>query len=812
MSKLVILNLGKGNIQEGIDRGMVKNQPFGVIAQIYERRENVNLFSIQFTGSLPAAPELTELYRRWQILYNLLYDSLIPNLSWRQELEEDAEIEIESGDVTNISSIEFNKLCEELKNQINIWLNSKTFANIEQKLRTKLHHTEEIQVVIQTDLDELRRLPWNLWDFFEDYPRAVLCLSNPNFESIETIPKPTSNKIRILAILGNSENIDIQEDKIILENLTGAETTFLVEPQRQELDLQLWDEKGWDILFFAGHSSSQINGETGQIYINDHDSLTIEQLKNGLKAAISRGLRLAIFNSCDGLGLATQLASLHIPQIIIMREPVPDLVAQRFLKFFLSAFSKYKSFYLAVREAGEKLQGLEAEFPCASWLPVICQNPTETPLNWSNITQKAKISNYPPLPPRRILPIILSTSLAIATVIMGIRSLGFLQTWELAAFDSMMRSRPLEGKDDRILIIEITEKDVQNQDPLLRGGGSLSDKALSKLVNKLEQYNPRLIGLDIYRENPVKEEYPFLAKWIKTSPKFIGVCKVSEGEDDPGVPSPPELNEKRLGFSDVVKDNDTITRRHLLAMTPAESCNTDKSFSFKLAELYLAQEEKPIELKLNPEDTTNLNKSKYKSKYNQSSSPKFPYLEDDSGGYSTIDSRGYQIMLNWRSTPEIATKVTLSEVLNNKLTAELIKDKIVIIGTTAESFHDYSLTPYSAGTSPQTKTPGVIIHAHMVSQLISAALDNRPLIWVWSKWSEALWIYSWSIIAGLLTWQCKSSLHLGLTLALTQIILYYLCHALLIQGYWLPFIPSTLALVTSSGSIFGYTRLKNNKP
>jgi len=782
MSKLVVLNLGKGSLQEGFD---------GAIAQIYERKHLANDFPTQFTGSLPAAPKLTELYRRWQILYNLLYDSLIPDLIWRQQYESDNEIEIDSEDVTNISSVEFNNLCNDLKNKINHWLNSSSFVNLEQKLRTKLNPNEEIQVILQTNLDEVRRLPWNLWDFFDDYPNAVLCLSKPDFERLENNHKPLRDEIRILAVLGNSENIDIQEDRLILENLPGAKTTFLVEPQRQELDLMLWDERGWDILFFAGHSSSQGNGESGQIHINRDDSLTIDQLKNGLRAAISRGLRLAIFNSCDGLGLATQLTSLHIPQMIVMREPVPDLVAQRFLQFFLSAFSESKSFYGAVREAGERLQGLEAEFPCASWLPVICQNPTEAPLVWSNPIQYSHALNNHPVNLRQMIPVVLSAGLAITTAIMAVRSLGLLENWELSVFDSMMRSRPYEGKDHRILIVEITEADVQAQNADERGAASISDSALADLVDKLEKYNPRIIGLSIYRDNPVKSKYADLAKWMKTSSKFIGVCQVSEGDESPGVPSPSEVSSKSLGFTDVVEDSDGILRRHLLAMTPAKPCDTDKSFSFQLAERYLAQENR--EFKLNPEE-------------NSQSGHKFvlPYLENNSGSYSNIDSLGYQVMLNWRSTPEIATRVSLSDVLNNKIKSDLVKDKIVIIGTTAESFNNYWSTPYSHATSPTNKTPGVIIHAHMTSQIISAALDNRPLLWVWSEWTEALWIYCWAIIGGMLACPRKSSLHLALTLGLTQIVLYFLCYTLLIQGAWIPFIPSVFGLLAGSGIVATY--------
>ncbi len=787
MSKLVVLNLGKGSLQEGFD---------SAIAQIYERDGDVNLFPIQFTGSLPAAPELTQLYRRWQILYNLLYDSLIPDLTWRQQYESDDEIEIDSEDVTNISSVEFQNLCENLKNQFNTWLNCPTFVNLEQKLRTKLNPCEEIQVIIQTNLDEIRRLPWNLWDFFDDFPNAVLCLSKPDFERLESSYKPLRNKIRILAILGHSENIDIQEDRLILENLPGAETTFLVEAQRQELDLMLWDESGWDILFFAGHSSSQGNGESGRIYINRDDSLTIEQLKNGLRAAISRGLRLAIFNSCDGLGLATQLTSLHIPQMIVMREPVPDLVAQRFLQFFLSAFSTSKSFYRAVREAGEKLQGLEAEFPCASWLPVICQNPTEAPLVWSNPTQNPITVNSSLLSLRQIIPLVLTASLAITTAIVGARSFGLLENWELRAFDSMMRSRPDEGKDNRILIVKITEPDVQSQNADERGAASISDGALAKLIDKLEKHNPRIIGLNIYRDNPVKPKYANLAKWMKTSSKFIGVCQVSEGDENPGVPSPPE-SPQNLGFTDVVEDSDGILRRHLLAMTPAQPCNTDKSFSFQLAERYLAQENR--EFKLNPEENPKLGNNFV-----------LPYLENNSGSYSNIDSLGYQIMLNWRSTREVATHITLQDVLNNKIKPDLVRDKIVIIGTTAPSFNNYWSTPYSAATSPQNQTSGVVVHAHMVSQILSTALDNRPLLWVWSKWTEALWIYCWAIVGGMLAWKTKSSLHLALTLGLTQIVLYFLCYTILIQGGWIPFIPSVFALMAGSGSLVTYRFKKLN--
>ena len=109
---------------------------------------------------------------------------------------------------------------------------------------------------------------------------------------------------------------------------------------------------------------------------------------------MQRGLKLAIFNSCDGLGLVPDLEKLHIPQLIIMREPVPDVVAQEFLKHFLKEFSSGKSLYASVQEARKRLILLEDKYPCASWLPVICHNPTTKSVTWQEL-QHGSNANSP---------------------------------------------------------------------------------------------------------------------------------------------------------------------------------------------------------------------------------------------------------------------------------------------------------------------------------------------------------------------------------------------------------------------------------
>ncbi|WP_246162570.1 CHAT domain-containing protein [Brasilonema sennae] len=380
MSKTVIINMGSGDLYQGFPR---------VTAQLWKEG---NLLPEQFLGSLPPAPHLVELCRNWQSNYQSLCD--------RQQLrfqgEDDDELEIDADGVTNVSVLSFNDLCHNLQLGINQWLSSDDYLNISLQLRSHLHPLEEIRVMMETNDDLLRRLPWHRYDFYRDYPRAEMALCQSEYKQAQLSQRRNGDKVRILAVLGNSKGIDLEAETRFLLSLQDAEVVFRVNPTRQELNTQLWDVRGWDILFFAGHSRTE--GKTGRIYINENktnNSLTIEQLEEALKAAIEKGLQLAIFNSCDGLGLALALENLHIPSVIVMREPVPNLVAQEFFKYFLQGFALERlSFYLAVQQARRKLQGLEDDFPGASWLPVICINPAVEPPTW------LKLGGIPPCPYR----------------------------------------------------------------------------------------------------------------------------------------------------------------------------------------------------------------------------------------------------------------------------------------------------------------------------------------------------------------------------------------------------------------------------
>lgn len=372
-SKTVVINLGNGDLFHGFPQIMVR---------LWVEQ---SLFAEQIIGSLPACAELEEVYRIWQSTYRALCSRLVLRLS-SPDISED-ELEIGSGGITHVSQQSFDEFSQQLQRQINTWLKADDFLKIERQLRSQLNPSDDIRVIVEATDDVLHRLPWHCWDFFRDYPYAEIALSRPEYKRRDVSNRDVRRNVRILAVLGDCRGIDVEAEHQMLQELVDAEIKFLVTPSRQEFDYYLWDAIGWDILFFAGHS--QTEGETGRIYINEnsaHNSLTIEQLEEALHAAIERGLKLAIFNSCDGVGLAQALGKLHIPHVIVMREPVPNQVAQVFLKYFLAAFAGERlPLHRAMRQARRRLQGLEDDFPGASWLPVLCQNPSVEPATWLNL-------------------------------------------------------------------------------------------------------------------------------------------------------------------------------------------------------------------------------------------------------------------------------------------------------------------------------------------------------------------------------------------------------------------------------------------
>jgi len=392
-------------------------------------------------------------------------------------------------------------------------------------------------------------------------------------------------------------------------------------------------------------------------------------------------------------------------------------------------------------------------------------------------------------------------------ILLGIRFLGLLQPLELSIYDLFFQWRPSEPIDERIVIVAIDEADIQ------KFGYPIADHTLTKLLNVIKQQQPRVIGLDIYRDLPVPKtygsEYQELVKVFESTPNLIGIRKVIVNREGSGVAAPPTLEKlNQVAANDFPPDLDGKIRRVLLSLKDNQG-KTIPSLSAALAIQYLKKENLSLEV-LDPQI------QKYKL-----GKAVFSPMQEDDGGYVRQKLGGYQILANFRNFHDGFRSVSLNQILNGDIPQDIFRDRLVLIGITAESNTDYFITPYNStilGNSFPV-TSGVTLHANITSQLIANALDDRPILQVWSKPLECLWIAIWAITSGLLCWnrrhlrpttQSKFTFRIpwvSLEIAGLGISLFTVSYVVFLLGWWIPVVPSLFALFGSAVVVTGYTSL-----
>ncbi len=400
----------------------------------------------------------------------------------------------------------------------------------------------------------------------------------------------------------------------------------------------------------------------------------------------------------------------------------------------------------------------------------------------------------------------------VTAIVIALRFTGLLQLLELATLDQFFILRPKEPVDERIVIVEINEPDINK----LRQW-PISDAVLAKVLDNIKQQQPRAIGLDLYRDLPVNPGHQDLINIFKTTPNLIGVQKVSNTSDSFKVDASPELKKReQVGANDLPLDGDGKIRRGLLYVG-LEDESTLESFGLKLALLYLKDE------KITPKPAV------YNPNFLQLGKGIFPIFEANDGGYIGANASSYQILLNYRGTINRFPRVSINDVFEKRIPAELMQGKIVLIGSTAESLKDLFWTPYSSNLfgSPE-RMAGVAIHANLISQILSSALEDRPQIkilpeyieWlcpqikILPEYIEWLWILFWSIFGATLCWQQRhsSTEKRQLPLISNSTGSIFIVSGCLLGGsyiaflfsWWIPVVPPLLALTGSAIAVTQY--------
>ncbi|MBW4691447.1 MAG: CHASE2 domain-containing protein [Lyngbya sp. HA4199-MV5] len=382
---------------------------------------------------------------------------------------------------------------------------------------------------------------------------------------------------------------------------------------------------------------------------------------------------------------------------------------------------------------------------------------------------------------------VLLTASGVAGCVILLRFAGVWQPSELGSLDLLFNLRPAEPIDRRVVVIGIDEADLRRV-----GKWPIPDRVLGQLLTKLQTYQPRVIGLDIYRDLPVEPGHAELLNLYRTFPNLIGIEQIKD-QTNVGISAPPLLAKRnQVGFNNLVFDVDGKVRRSLLYWHV--DGKTHQSFALTIALAYLKREG------ITPQASTR------DSRYLQLGRASFHQFESNDGAYVRADDGGYQVLANLRGGAGTFTTVSLTDFLAGRVQPDVLRDRIVMIGSTAISLRDFFQTSYSNGllaSSPQPIT-GVELQANFVSQLISEALQGRSAINVWAEPLEWLWILVWAWVGAKLCWSLRSPPQAALTLLLAGSSLIGVCVCALWLGWWLPLVPSMAAMGGSAIMILAH--------
>ena len=375
----------------------------------------------------------------------------------------------------------------------------------------------------------------------------------------------------------------------------------------------------------------------------------------------------------------------------------------------------------------------------------------------------------------------------VTLMVMGIRRLGALQALELLAYDWMVNLHNEDKIDSRLLVVEITDKDIKQQKSF-----PIPDDVIAKALKNIQQHQPKAIGFDLYREVAYP---PGTASLRKELQKDNVVVIELIGSGDNSLPAPPGVAPEQIGFNDIVLDEDDVLRRNLMFVqfeSPEIPGKIEEMYSFSLRLSLKYLEDRQAEFEVYDD-------------YVRIGNAKFPDLQINSGGYQLhpYETPGLQILIDYQS-PNIAKKVTLGQVLAGEVPANLIKDKIVLIGTSAPSIKDIYATPYGGAKGSM---PGIMAHAQMTSQILNVVLDDASLFWFWSEWIEGLWVWGWSLVAVAIAWRLKHPLVI-ITWGIAGVgSLIAICFAAFVFTGWIPLIPPAIGFAVTLASVLGYKAL-----
>jgi CHASE2 domain/CHAT domain len=451
---------------------------------------------------------LTQSYRAWQIAYRSFYQTA--------ELRGRA---VSGGDVSLPIDwhAELVKAETKLMYEFHRWLRHADLYDIRAKIagasqKLAQSHPESpkaLTVFLTCTPIELARFPWEVWELDAEFTthstgtiRIIRSSLNIEENSSSSAQQPlrSHRKTRILAILGDDTGLDFHADREAVRSLlTQAEVQFVGwQPHQKgsqvirQITQAIDDPQGWDILFFAGHSNetAMTGGELG---VAPGVSLAICEIMPQLVAAKQRGLQVAIFNSCSGLSIADALVGIGFSQVVVMREPIQNRVAQEFLVHFLQGLSNHLDVHQSMILARQHLRLEKSQtYPSTFLVPSLFCHPQAQLFRIPKFGLKQQLRKILPLR-QEAIAIVLCTVLSSIPLVQQTLLDGrvFLQSIYRGATGQVASTRP------PVALVQIDQESIDRSRIQDFSYSPLDRSYLAKLLERSQALKAPIVGLDV---------------------------------------------------------------------------------------------------------------------------------------------------------------------------------------------------------------------------------------------------------------------------------------------------------------------------
>jgi hypothetical protein len=322
-----------------------------------------------------------------------------------------------------------------------------------------------------------------------------------------------------------------------------------IEEWKTEICEEIESFKGWDMLFFFGHSEEHTT-MGGKLGIAPGESIFMSEITPYLKTAQQKGLQFALFNSCSGLDIARSLINIGLNQVVIMREPLPDRVAPDFFQEFLKGLTEKKNVADVLYETCQTLKK-NINYPSAYLIPSLFGHPSAPfyqlkPYGWKAILKEWL--------PNRQQAIALSTLIVISLLPFVPEFLLDKRILTQAIYRDLTSQIP--NNSPPVLLISIDEESLDKAGISKEKRNPIDRQYLASIIDHLTEFNAQVIGIDylLTKDYSQEKKEKILAQSIqdsiaKNQTKFI-FASMTEGGKEIGIS--PEVAPLNLVMQDSI--------------------------------------------------------------------------------------------------------------------------------------------------------------------------------------------------------------------------------------------------------------------